>query len=518
MSDQVKSKLISELELSQTKIKQAEDRYRYLFDSLADAIFVHDMTSNIIDANKHACTKYGYSIEKLKTMLVKDIDIPDHAKHIEERVQNLMKNGSVVFESVHRDVNGNQFPVEATATLGYYEGQQVVMVICHDITKRKKAEEELLKTEKLESVGILAGGIAHDFNNILTGILGNIELAAIYTNKDSEAYSLLAEAIKASNRAKDLTQQLLTFSKGGDPVKRTSSIGNVITDSAKFVLHGSSVMCRFDIPDDLWKLDLDTGQISQVIQNIILNARQAMPKGGVIDIACRNIEDTEKEEQLLHPKKYVIITITDTGSGIPQSIIDKIFDPYFSTKQEGSGLGLAICNSIITKHEGYISVHSEEGKGTTVSIYLPASKSVVSEAEKNIYTSEKNSTKASVMIMDDEYIIRIMTKKMLELSGHEVLLAKNGVEAIKIYNEYLQKGSAIDVIIMDLTIPGGMGGKETVIEILKINPKAKVIVSSGYSNDPIMANCKEYGFKASLSKPFQIEEINSLISKILLDQ
>lgn len=515
MLTKTKSSLVSELVKSQTKVKQAEDKYRYLFNRLGDAIFVHDMNNNILDANYHACQRYGYSLEKFRTMKVKDVDIPDHAKHIKKRVETLLKNGIVIFESVHRDSNGMTFPVEATAKFGGYEGQKVVMVICHEITERKKAENELLKVKKLESLGVLAGGIAHDFNNILTGILGNIELAAIKIDKTSEAHHLLNEAKKASIRAKDLTQQLLTFSKGGDPVKKTSSISKVITDSANFVLHGSSAVCQFNIPYDLWKVDFDSGQISQVIQNIIINSSDAMSASGVIEVTCKNIIDANDVELSLPQQNFVEIDITDSGSGIPVEILDKIFDPFFSTKTDGSGLGLAICNSIIKKHDGYITVKSEINNGTTFSIFLPASISIEDNSVVTKEDSKINVTEAKIMIMDDELIIREITKQILTVFGHKVLLAENGTEAVDTYKKHLNIDQPIDIIIMDLTIPGGMGGKEAVSEILKINPKAKVIVSSGYSNDPVMANYKEYGFTASIAKPFQIEKMNKLINDVL---
>ena len=369
--------------------------------------------------------------------------------------------------------------------------------------------------KKLESVGVLAGGIAHDFNNILTGVLGNIDLIGTYTDSSEKTYPLLQEAKNAAIRAKDLTQQLLTFSKGGDPVKQTSSIAEIIIDTSKFILRGSPVDCVYNIPEDLWKVDIDPGQISQVIQNITINASHAMPDGGVITISCENITDSEKEANLLPGQKYIKITIGDKGHGISGEVIDKIFDPYFTTKEMGNGLGLAICHSIISKHGGDISVRTGAEKGTTFTIYLPASLKTTPAIIASEEQSVKTVLKARIMIMDDESLVRIMIQRMLEQSGHETVLAGNGAEAIQLYKESLKNGRAIDLIIMDLNIPDGMGGKDAVQEILRINPEAKVIVESGYSTDPVMANYQEYGFKGSIAKPFQLVELNKIIHTVL---
>ncbi len=391
-----------------------------------------------------------------------------------------------------------------------------VVLVFRDVTQTKKREEELLKIKKLESVGVLAGGIAHDFNNILTAILGNINLAGLYIEKENEAHSLLKEAEKASLRAKDLTHQLLTFSKGGTPVRETASIKQVLTDSADFVLRGSNVICRYAIPEDLWLVDIDAGQMSQVIQNLVINARHAMPEGGEIKISCENVSDITTETGLSLPgEKYIKITIADKGYGIPEKYLDKIFDPYFSTKQKGSGLGLAVTNSIINKHDGHITVKSEPGEGTTFTIYMPAStKQISSDSVEETQKPEKT-LRGTILVMDDEEGIQDLTKRMLSRFGHEVLQAKDGREAIAIFQEHQGSDKPVDVIIMDLTIPGGMGGKEAIKEILKIDPQAKAIVSSGYSNDPVMANYRQYGFKAAISKPFEIDELKEIINSVL---
>ncbi|MDY6973702.1 MAG: ATP-binding protein [Thermodesulfobacteriota bacterium] len=389
------------------------------------------------------------------------------------------------------------------------------LAVNQDITEKKALDEERQKTKKLESIGTLAGGIAHDFNNILAAILGNINLALFDTDIKKETAKLLAEAEKASLRAKNLTQQLLTFARGGDPVKETASLENVIKDSANFVLRGSNVACQYDIPNDLWWADIDKGQISQVIQNIVLNASQALPEGGTATITCENVISGIREILPFTPEQRLVkICIRDSGIGIPQNVLEKIFDPYFSTKAKGSGLGLAITQSIVNKHNGHISVESSPGEGSAFTIFLPASEQVAVQQQELLEVIAP-CLQAKILIMDDEDIVRNVAKKMLMHLGHEVTLSTNGKEAIQLYKKGMKSGGIFDIVIMDLTIPGGMGGKEAVQEVLKIDHKAKVIVSSGYSTDPVMANFKEYGFCAAIVKPFQLQDLSRVISQVL---
>ena len=318
-------------------------------------------------------------------------------------------------------------------------------------------QEELLKSKKLESVSVLAGGIAHDFNNILAAIMGNINLAMLYTDHEDKRHKLLADAEKASLRARDLTQQLLTFSRGGEPVKTLASIEEIIRDSAGFVLRGSKVRCKYHFEEGLLPVEIDSGQISQVIQNIIINASHAMPDGGIIDVTCENYHETPEEVILPQSTPYIKIAIQDRGIGIPPTLIDKIFDPYFSTKHEGSGLGLAICHSIVTKHNGHIIAKSEQNAGSTFTIYLPALKGkqlAGKKGEEDIRI--RDSGKA--LVMDDEEMVRNIALEMLSYLGFQVVLTNDGAEAIEVYQKNMDAGEPFDIVIMDLTIPGGMGG------------------------------------------------------------
>ncbi|MEA2108399.1 MAG: ATP-binding protein [Pseudomonadota bacterium] len=391
-----------------------------------------------------------------------------------------------------------------------------VVLVFRDVTEQLRTEEELIKAKKLESVGVLAGGIAHDFNNILVAIMGNISLAANLVDKREKVYSLIKNAEKASLRAKDLTGQLLTFAKGGDPVKQTAAIGDLIKETANFVLHGSQVACTYHIPDNLWLTDIDSGQISQVIQNLVINALQAMPEGGTIDIACTNI--TFEEDEAFFPLPagdYIEISLKDHGIGIQEESLAKIFDPYFSTKKDGSGLGLAISYSIVNKHKGHLAVQSQIGKGTTFTIYLPATSHKQQQKQKIMTTTESSPVKTGkVMIMDDDEVIQMVAGDMLEHLGYEAVFADDGHQAMELYKKLRKTSAPVKVIIMDLTIPGGMGGKEAVEKILAVDPDAKVIVSSGYSNDPVMSNYQKYGFVAAIAKPFTMEELATVLDSI----
>jgi signal transduction histidine kinase/ActR/RegA family two-component response regulator len=383
-----------------------------------------------------------------------------------------------------------------------------------EIVERQRVEEELLKMAKLESIGILAGGIAHDFNNILTAIQGNISLAKLASKPRDKVFEWLGEAEKASTRARDLTQQLLTFSRGGEPVKKASHIASIVRDSCEFALRGSSVRCEFSIPEHVWTVNADEGQISQVISNLVINAHQAMPQGGVIDVRVDHSEVGPEHGLQIPAGDYVRISIEDHGCGIPEEHLSKIFDPYFTTKEKGSGLGLATAYSIIKKHDGLITVQSTLGRGTTFDVYLPRSSDEVDGTDSP--KMKLVTGKAKILLMDDEQTIVQLTQEMLSMLGHHVDVANEGTKAVEIYQRALRTSHPYDLLIVDLTVPGGMGGKE-VIEILgKADPKIKAIVSSGYSNDPIMANYKQHGFTGVVSKPYTVQELCKAVNQALL--
>ncbi|MCK5405722.1 MAG: response regulator, partial [Desulfobulbaceae bacterium] len=344
-----------------------------------------------------------------------------------------------------------------------------VVLIFRDITPERRMEEELEKARKIKSLGILAGGIAHDFNNILTAVIGNISLAKANASPETKYYECLGNAEKAGLRARDLTQQLITFSKGGAPLMRSASIEEIIRDTAQFVLQGANVSSSFSFADDLWLCEIDEGQVSQVISNLVINANQAMSEGGVISIAAENMTVGKGANLPLKQGKYVKITVADHGEGISPENLPKIFDPYFSTKQAGSGIGLATSYSIIRRHRGLVTVESVLGDGTTFYIYLPASdaKSVAQGSEVTGLTKGKG----RILVMDDEEIVREVVEQMLVYLGYEVVFVADGSQAIERYRESRESGASFDLVILDLTVPGGMGGKETMEHLLKIDPE-----------------------------------------------
>ncbi len=392
-----------------------------------------------------------------------------------------------------------------------------VFIAISDITAQKKAQDELAKASKLESVGVLAGGIAHDFNNLLAGIMGNIEMAMRCLTDTDIVKRYLQTSSRACQRAAGLTQQLLTFSKGGEPVKKNADIIEVIRESTEFSLHGSNINYHFEKPQGQCLVSIDSGQISQVIQNLIINARHAMPDGGDIFIRCervRRIAEMPAPDSAASKQVYIKISVEDTGTGIDEKDLESIFDPYFTTRKSGSGLGLALSYSIMQKHQGYIFVHSTPGQGSCFTLYLPEVRSQQAYRNEVAKVIEKSTTHKRIMLMDDDEMIREIGEAMLEDLGYEVVQAENGEQAMEKYKIAQQHNNPIDCIIMDLTIPGGMGGKEAIIEVLKINPQAKAIVSSGYSSDPIMANYTDYGFKNAISKPYNLDELSIALSAV----
>ena len=375
-------------------------------------------------------------------------------------------------------------------------------------------EQERLRTAKLESIGTLAGGIAHDFNNLLTGIMGNIGLVKTNISPSDASYEMLDEAEKAALRAKELTQQLLTFARGGKPVKKSVKIAEIIRESTAFSLRGSKARQELSLPDDLWTIDADEGQISQVINNLVLNADEAMPAGGTLKIQAENVALKKTEIPLLPSGDYVHIDITDTGIGISPEHLQRIFEPYFTTKQRGSGLGLTTAYSIVRNHGGTILADSIQNKGSAFHIYLPATKKTM-KGGKKMKAVSSGQAGGKVLVMDDEEIIRKMLNNMLSLAGYTVELSADGAEALEKYQQAKKAGDPFNAVIMDLTIPGGMGGKEAVQKLLEIDPQAKVIVSSGYATDPIMSEYKKYGFKAVIAKPYSVRQLHETLSGLL---
>ena len=386
--------------------------------------------------------------------------------------------------------------------------------------ERKKMEQELIKSQKLESLGVLAGGIAHDFNNLLTAILGNIDIALTDLPTQSEIHDHLKNAENASFRARDLTGQLLTFSRGGAPIKKTVIIMDTIKSSTSFALSGSNITCEFIISDQLWPVEADDGQISQVVHNLVLNAREAMPAGGGIKVRAENVTSAQLTDLPFAQDRYVRITVEDMGTGITEENLPMIFDPYFTTKkigtQKGMGLGLAICYSIVRNHNGFITAKSVLTKGTSFHVFLPASEKGLPEKEE---TGEYLTVgEGRVLFMDDEEVVRNTAYGILKKLGYDVELAKDGAEAVEKYRAAQEVSRPFNAVIMDLTVPGNMGGREAIGRLRAIDPGVKAILSSGYSNDPVMTNFREYGFCDMVVKPYQISDLGKTLRKVIADQ
>jgi two-component system, cell cycle sensor histidine kinase and response regulator CckA len=380
-------------------------------------------------------------------------------------------------------------------------------LIRRQMEREKQLQGEIDRSARLESLGVLAGGIAHDFNSLLTSVLGNLGLAAMDKRVVAAAGDCISEAERGVRRARDITQRLLTFAKGGEPVLSAVLLPDIVSEAANFARHGSNVRLEFEFPPDLPPGNVDAGQISRVIHNVVINAVQAMPNGGLVSIALAAVSLTADEVDALPPGPYLRLTISDTGKGISPETLSRIFDPYFSTKAKGnSGLGLATARSIIKKHQGHIEVESQLDRGTTFRIWLPVARQEASVAPDPVDPTQAQGS-ARILVMDDEEVIRRVTGRMLSLANHEIVFAANGSEAVQAYMAAQQAGQPFDLVIFDLTVPGGMGGKDALQELRKIDPRIRAIATSGYSNDPILSNPQAYGFRCALPKPYDIPDL-----------
>lgn len=667
-------KEVEEHERDKERLVVSEAKYRDIFESATDALFMLDLDGNFVDANRTAYTRLGYTREETLAMHIRQLDPPEFAVRVPERLAQIREHGVAVFESAHRRKDGSIMPVEVNSRLYDYEGRKVYFSVIRDITERKRLEEELakyrdsleslvqertaelqqeieerrrfeneleasrerfknlvetssdwvwevdrncvytyaspkvkellgydpeevvgktpfdlmppaeaervkalfeliaeecrpfwcmmnvnlhkdgreviletsgvpvlgpdgifigyrgmdrditsrkqveeaqLRVQKLESIGVLAGGIAHDYNNLLTVILGNISLARTSLKPDDPVLHDLQHAEKACFHARDLTRQLLVFSKGGLPVRKMLLLEPVIRNNASLAISGSNVEVEYALVDDLWPVEVDDGQIGQVINNLVINACQAMPAGGAIRIGAENSTLRSGSGSPLHAGRYIKLTIADQGTGIPRNLLPRIFEPYFTTKQKGSGLGLTVSYSVLRNHGGHIEVDSAPEKGTTFTIYLPASEGQP-EQEKAPEESHRQG-EGRVLLMDDEEPVRHVAERMLQQLGYEVETAADSLQAIEIYLNAMASSRPFDIVIMDLTVPGGMGGKDAVQKIRDLDPTVKAIVSSGYSDDPVMADFKTYGFCDMISKPYAVGDMAKVLHRAITE-
>ncbi len=509
---------------SRHELLSEKERLLVTLRSIGDGVITTDVQGKVILVNTVAEALTGWSQEKASGRPLIEIFSTLNEKTgtvSENPVERVIRTGKSTELTDHAAMiskDGTKRLVSSSgAPILDDEGQIIgAVLVIRDMTEKQRIENELLKARNIESLGILAGGIAHDFNNILVGILGNVSLAIKKLERESKekVRERLTGVESAALRAKDLAYQLLTFSRGGAPLLKTTVISGLIMDSAKFALAGSNIICSYSFPDDLWHVDIDRGQLSQVIHNLIINAKWAMPEGGNVEIKAENLvlQEDLTVPALLQAGRYVKISLKDEGVGIPAENLDKIFDPYFTTRGKGSGLGLATAYSIMKRHHGLITVESAAGQGTTFHLYLPGSDKPVSlETEEVRFEAGRG----RVLLMDDDEIVRDVTQDMLIDLGYEIVLSKNGIEAIALYQDAMKSSQPFAAIILDLTIPGGMGGQETIQEIRKIDPAVKAIVASGYSNDQVMAEFGKYGFKDVLKKPYSLQEIGNALRKVI---
>jgi PAS domain S-box-containing protein len=495
--------------------------------SIEDGVITTDVQGKIIMINNAGENLTGWTSKEaigqsLKSVYNIAIDLAAQARAQKTGSRNEAQSIllSMPENATLRSRHGREHVIEQVASPIRDSKNEVagVVLVFRDITERQRNEAERRKAETLEQLGLLAGGIAHDFNNLLTAIIGNISLASLLLPPDDEMGTRLNDAKNASMRARDLAQQLLTFARGGAPIKKTASIGKLIQDTVSFSLRGTHSRSEFLFGADLWPAEIDPGQISQVIANLVVNADQAMPNGGTLRVSCDNFSyysDTTPAIPDLLPGDYIRIAIRDEGTGIPEDCLKRIFDPYFTTKPKGNGLGLATTYSIIKNHNGLICVDSKVHHGSTFTLYLPALRHHEMPVEPPRQLNEVISGTGRILIVDDEEAIRALVEFTLERLGYQVSQAESALEGVELYRQKLEEGERFDAVILDLTLPGGMGGKEALKKLIEIDPTVNAIVSSGYAMDATMSRYQDFGFRGVIAKPYEAAELGKIVHEVI---
>ncbi len=513
---------------SQRKLEAEHERLEVTLHSIGDAVITTDIDGLVLMLNPIAEKLTGWrqnlalsrpvnEIFKIINKTTRDSRTCPVNEVLEKKEIVELENHTLLLsrDGCEYDVEDSAAPIRDSSLVVIG-----VVLVFRDVTAKLKSEHEIQRSRQLESIGTLAGGIAHDFNNLLTGIFGNISLAKNFLETDNKAFGFLDASEKSIGRATDLTAQLLTFAKGGAPVTKVQAIDEIIKETAEFSLRGSNIKLHLDIAPGLWSAEVDKGQLSQVISNLVINAQQAMSdKGGNIYLRAENIYNPDAKAAPLAAEQLIKISVEDEGCGIPPHLFDKILDPYFTTRELGNGLGLATCHSIVLRHDGLLKFTSETGQGSVFTIYLPAVEKVAilkkSEPLLEKVESVQSLLDARILIMDDEPHICQLLEQLLERFGALPATVDDGSQVVSEYQEALERGEPYDLVIVDLTVPGGMGGQEAAENILQLDPKAKIVVSSGYTNDLVMAQYQDYGFKGRVVKPYQIGELKMALERVL---
>lgn len=507
--------------------KKVEEREQWLsttLESIAEGVIAMNSGGQVTYLNPVAQRLTGYSQEQASGLMLKEmisITGGEPGNEIESQLERVVEEGTIIELPawiLKSDRGAGEILVDLNVS-PLKDGEGIIkgmVMVLKDVTARKRVEEELLRAQKLEAAGILAGGIAHEFNNILTAILGNISLAKVQTQKSPELLDCLADAEEASVRAKELAHQLVIFSRGGLPVPKPVLMGDLLKNSTWFASRGSRIQCDFALQQDLWTVDVDPDQMNQVMGNVILNAAQSMPDGGIVHIEAENVEVTGEELPVasLERGRYVQITVKDHGEGIPAGHLSKIFDPFFTTKQLGKGLGLAISYTIIKNHHGHIDIQSIVNAGTTVRIFLPVSTKAIVEPDRIEESLQGGGGR--ILVMEGEEALQPALRKMLKYLGYKVEFALEGGEAVRMYRHAKSKRRPFDAAILDLHVSSGMGGREAIQHLLEFDPMARCIATSGYSGDCVPEDYESTGFRGCLSKPYDITQLGESIRQVLM--
>lgn len=502
-------------------LRASEERYRDLADLLPQPVFEADPAGRLSFLNRAAFDTLGYLQEDLdKGLKLQTIYTVSTMDQIALAPRPGANGDRIEFaELTARRKDGSSIPTLLYASAIENGGQRVgLRGIIVDMTEHKLLEEELFRTQNLESIGILAGGIAHDFNNLLTAILGNVSLAGNLIGTEPQVSKLLSDAEKASLQARNLTRQLISLAQGSAPAKTIFALGGTISDATQLALSGSNAGCRLHLADDLWPIHGDPGQIHQLVTNVVMNARDFMPEGGIVEVNAENVALTGGEVASLAAGRYVKLSIKDHGQGIAEKDLPKVFDPYFSTKargcQKGMGLGLTIAYAIARRHGGQITIQSTPGKGTVVQAYLPASAETPRAASPDS-RRRPPSCQRRLLYMDDDDMVRELAEEMLHYLGYEVQVARDGLEAVQLYREAMARELPFDLVVLDLTVRAGMGGKEALRVLQELDPSVRAVVASGYADDPVMAAFAEHGFMGAISKPYQMEKLSEVVQSAI---